>query len=94
MLQLKKPLTITEGKSLLSAATIFTEGSSSESRCEEARYDVHLSRERKWHTISAVDHVHDESLPISKKITTLLRHSPTLREPDGAIHWLMIMEYF
>ena len=44
--------------------------------------------------ILAVGHVSDDSLPISKKMTTLLRHSLLLREPDGALHWHIIMDQF
>ena len=54
---------------------------------------MYISAENtKWHTILAVDHVLDKSLPISKIMTTMLRHSPTLRKPDGASHWQIMIE--
>ena len=37
-------------------------------------------------------YVSEESLPMSQMMTTVLRLSPTLREPDGAIHRQMIMD--
>ena len=56
---------------------------------------MYISAEnRNWHTLLAVDHVLGESLPISKKTITLLRHFQTLFEQYGALHWRMIMEYF
>ena len=48
---------------------------------------------RQWHTLLAVDYVSDEPLSLSKKMTTLLRRSPMLREPDGAIHWQIILDH-
>ena len=49
---------------------------------------------RKMHTVPSSDYVTDESWPINKRMTTPLTHSPTLHEPDGALHWHMIMNCF
>ena len=40
---------------------------------------------RQSYTTPAVDDVLNETLPVSKKMTTLQRHSPMSREPDGAL---------
>ena len=39
-------------------------------------------------------YVSNQSLPVSKKMTTSLRHSPILRLPDGAIHWQAMLDHF
>ena len=47
---------------------------------------------RKWNTVRTCEQVDDSVLPASKRITTILRHHCKLREPDGAVSRMVLME--
>ena len=49
---------------------------------------------RKWDFIPWVSRVDDSCYPVSKKMTTLLRHHPELRDEDGAVEWRRLLIRF
>ena len=57
------------------------------------RYVIPIE-DRLWKCIPSVDEVSKKSLPISKRMMLLPRHSYRLHELDGAIPWTRLMHNF
>ena len=58
------------------------QGASSSSEEDDAYIPVD---QRKWEIIHGIDKVMDECYPVSRQMTHVQRHSPELRELDGAV---------
>ena len=86
--------TLIGGKRRLYATTRITEGISCESSSEQVRYDLHLNRNRQWHTVLAVDSVSSQSIASLKEDGDVIEALLCVTRTRRSTYWQMILDLF